>query len=593
MVINKEIDVIFQSHNDEDYELISNATKDEFDPYAFFILKKRVEDITKQYDSDINELKCLNEIRNKLTELPFQIDGAIKILRDFHGKVILADHVGLGKTIIAGYVLKELITRKIAKNALIIVPAALFDTNKWHEEMSSKFDISLENVNNYSTNWEEGFYVAKIDTIKKRLKDDRDPIYKIPWDLVIVDEAHRLRNKNLGWKFVDKLEKRRFLMLTATPFQNDLMELYTMVQLLRRGHFLSRKQFKQTYCGRDKRIPINRAVLQAKLKEIMIRRTRAEVDLKVNKREPHIYEVNIEDSKEKEFHERIIKFLLNDLEYVGYGQNINPSFFLPKIISSSSAAKDSLYNLATGNQYTYESRQKAMRLYDDYCAYFRSGVTDKKTETLLSIIDKINKSDPQAKILIYADHPATRAQIEQKLKSYSIILFDENHRAQIMKKFREEKQILIGGESAAEGIDFEFCHHLINFDLPWNPMKVEQRIGRMDRIGQEHTMHIYSLATKNTIEEHIVDLLITKICCFGLVMNEIPEIIVNWSLPEESDGKKQSIQDRLLTTFIQRKGNLQYFKEECEKIGEEFEAVAKEYKDIEKNNKRLFGEEDE
>jgi len=105
----------------------------------------------------------------------------------------------------------------------------------------------------------------------------------------------------------------------------------------------------------------------------------------------------------------------------------------------------------------------------------------------------------------------------------------------------------------------KFCRNLINYDLPWNPMSVEQRIGRLDRIGQERDMYIYSFATKGTMEEHVVDLIINKMCCVGLVIGELPIILFNLGLDNEGKSGRNKIEEKLMASFIEGKGNLDFF----------------------------------
>jgi len=114
-----------------------------------------------------------------------------------------------------------------------------------------------------------------------------------------------------------------------------------------------------------------------------------------------------------------------------------------------------------------------------------------------------------------------------------------------------EADILISTDTGAEGLNFQFCRNLINYDLPWNPMSVEQRIGRLDRIGQKRNMYIYSFATKGTMEEHVVDLIINKMCCVGMVIGELPIILFNLGLDGNGTSGKNKIEEKLMNSFIE------------------------------------------
>ena len=103
--------------------------------------------------------------------------------------------------------------------------------------------------------------------------------------------------------------------------------------------------------------------------------------------------------------------------------------------------------------------------------------------------------------------------------------FSKSKREWMKYLFKEKAQVLIATESGSEGINLQFCHHVINYDLPWNPMKLEQRIGRVHRLGQEHDVNIYNLAIKHTIEDHILELLNVKIGVFEKVVGELDDIL--------------------------------------------------------------------
>ena len=150
--------------------------------------------------------------------------------------------------------------------------------------------------------------------------------------------------------------------------------------------------------------------------------------------------------------------------------------------------------------------------------------------------------------------------------------------------------ILISTDTGAEGLNFQFCRNLINYDLPWNPMSVEQRIGRLDRIGQKREIFVYSLATKDTMEEYVVDLIINKMCCVGLVIGELPIILFNLGLDDEGQYAKNKIEEKLMMSFIDSKNNLALFAKDVFKIAQMVEGGIKEYKEMEAANKKVLDE---
>ena len=157
-----------------------------------------------------------------------------------------------------------------------------------------------------------------------------------------------------------------------------------------------------------------------------------------------------------------------------------------------------------------------------------------------------------------------------------------------IEEFSKNAQILVSTETGSEGLNFQFCNNLINYDLPWNPMIVEQRIGRIDRIGQKKDMNIYSLATKDTMEEHVVNLIINKMCCIGLVMGELPIILFNMGLDSKGQSGSIKFEEKLMKAFLYSNNNLTRFSTEIEKVEQEINKGILEYRHTKINTKDLF-----
>ncbi len=185
-----------------------------------------------------DELLCLEGLRG-VEHLPHQIETVRKVLRHFRGRVLLADEVGLGKTIEACMLLREYLLRGMARRVLILVPAPL--VSQWHEELSTKFDLEFvvpprgtaADRAEFWTRHERVLASLAFVKAKKRAALLADQ----PWDLVIVDEAHHCKNRaTLNWQLVNSLKRRFMFLLSATPVQNNLMELYNLLTLLSPGH---------------------------------------------------------------------------------------------------------------------------------------------------------------------------------------------------------------------------------------------------------------------------------------------------------------------------------------------------------------------
>src|SRR5713101_3825318 len=202
---------------------------------------------------------------------------ALRVLRDLRGRAILADEVGLGKTIEAGLVLKEYAVRGLIHRVLILTPAAL--TDQWREEMETKFALPFAVLRSIR-DWERRpFLIASMDTAKR--EPHRRAAQARPWDLIVVDEAHRLKNRfSLNWRFVAGLSKKYMLLLTATPVQNDMDELFNLVTLLKPGQLKTPAQFRREFVQPgDHRRPRNRTKLRELLMDVMVRNSRSQVSV--------------------------------------------------------------------------------------------------------------------------------------------------------------------------------------------------------------------------------------------------------------------------------------------------------------------------
>jgi SNF2 family DNA or RNA helicase len=586
---------INESFSNEDLSFFEKLEKKEFESSKILDLKVRAEEMSN--NQIITELICYEQIEKNLSyKLPYQIKGALKILRDLNGSALLADEVGLGKTVTSGLVLKECIVRGFVKKALILTPPSL--VNQWVRELKEKFELDFKIIEKEEDWKNTDFAIASIDRVKifnKKLKEFRHKkAHEIEWDMLMVDEAHKLKEKNtVRWKFVDKLQKKRFLLLTATPFQNDLLELYNLLHLLKKGHLGTIKEFRKKFLhGGNKRYPLNPKDLKAKLDEVMLRRKRNETGIKYKKRIPEIVPVE-QTPEERKIYEKITE-LLKEQYFHSNGNAINGRLIifalLPKMTSSFKSAIESLEKIANNEKYHFETRRFAKEILNDY----KQLKKDSKIEKLVDIIDKTLKKNPKEKILIYTKHPSTVEYMIEKLKPYNLKItkfiggLSREEKSERIKEFKYKSQILICTDAGAEGLNLQFCNILINYDLPWNPMSVEQRIGRLDRIGQQKNIKIYSLATKGTMEEYVVDLIINKMCCVGLVIGELPIILFNLGLDAESTSGRNKIEEKLLSAFIDSKNNLDLFAQGVEQISKLIQEGIEEYEESKEASSELL-----
>ena len=248
-----------------------------------------------------------------LISYEYQIQAAKKVLNAFRGRAMLCDEVGLGKTIEAGIILLEYILRGLARRVLILTPPSL--TTQWKEEMESKFnlDFILHTDPDFRDGGSDSWHVydkviASIHTAK--LKQNAEEISKITYDVLIVDEAHYLRNRNtLVWKFVNSLKKKYMLMLTATPIQNSLEELYNIITILKPGQLKTVSEFKRTFMERGQRLkPKNTQRLRELLSGVMVRNTRALTHVRLPQRNARIISIQLTDS-ERELYDGLTDFV--------------------------------------------------------------------------------------------------------------------------------------------------------------------------------------------------------------------------------------------------------------------------------------------
>src|SRR5467141_4797212 len=203
---------------------------------------------------------------------PHQERTCLRVLREMRGRAILADEVGLGKTIEAGLVLKEYSIRGLVRRALILTPSSL--TGQWREEMDTKFGLPFAVLRTVDDWGREPFLIASIDRAKR--EPHRSEVQAKRWDLVIVDEAHRLKNRlSVNWRFVAGISKKYMLLLTATPVQNDMEELFNLVSLLKPGQLHTYDRLLERFVGsRDLRVPARVPELRERLRGIMVRNRR-------------------------------------------------------------------------------------------------------------------------------------------------------------------------------------------------------------------------------------------------------------------------------------------------------------------------------
>src|SRR5437867_4826263 len=243
-----------------------------------------------------------------IKELPHQIDVAQRVLRQMGGRAILADDVGLGKTIEASIIYRELAIRGLARRTIILTPASL--VGQWQGELEEKFFQRFETPTD-PDDWQR-VTRAIVSHDRARSRRHAEEILRHHWDLVIVDEAHKIKShRGATYQFIEKIERDFLLLLTATPLQNDLRELYNLVTLLRPGQLGTWEEFRAEHLvAGDHRQPRDPEALRALTHEVMIRTRRSSVvdDLNLPARRPRHPEVRL-TTAERDLYDRTTEFL--------------------------------------------------------------------------------------------------------------------------------------------------------------------------------------------------------------------------------------------------------------------------------------------
>ncbi|CAM3245256.1 DEAD/DEAH box helicase [Sporolactobacillus spathodeae] len=451
---------------------------------------------------------------NQLPDLnlhPHQIETARTVIEDMHGKAILADEVGLGKTIEAGLIIKEYMIRGLVKKVLILVPASL--VLQWVSELNGKFSIpAVPQRKTYV--WSQcDVVVSSIDTAKR--DPHRSLVLEQNYDLVIIDEAHKLKNhKTKNYQFVQLLKKKFCLLLTATPIQNRLSEIFYLVSLLKPGYLGDQASFSQNYQKGNRSVK-NEEKLKELVNQVMVRNRRIDTKLQWPKR--IITSLDITFSKEEqEFYEA-----LSNLKDVGLIQGFSLLTLQREACSSREAAFQTLSKI-----YKKTISPHYERLWHLLFAKLNAVQRNAKAEKALELIRQIND-----KVIIFTEYRASQLYLQWYLKKNDISSvpfnggFKRNKKDWMRALFQNHVQVLIATEAGGEGINLQFASHMINYDLPWNPMRIEQRIGRIHRLGQENDVHIYNFAIRDTVESHILNLLYNKINLFEQVIGELDTIL--------------------------------------------------------------------
>lgn len=551
--------------------ILSNLRGERFDSKEWFDLNTSAEKI--MLANGFDRLVALDYLRD-WQPFEHQKATALRVLREMRGRALLADEVGLGKTIEAGLILKEYMVRGLIKKALILAPASLL--SQWVDELKVKFDLDFR-INNDVDNWGKmDRVVASLDTAKR--PKHAEEIHQIKYDIVIVDEAHKLKNNStLNWQFVDQLNKKYMLMLTATPVQNDLRELYNMITLLKPGQLKTFSYFREQFME-DKRTPKNPVKLKRALNEVMIRNRRSETGIKFPRRYVHTVALRL-SHEEKRFYDEVSLFIRDEyMSSMRTNKNFLPLITLQKLASSSSrAASTTLAKMSEAASGEVRERLEELMVL----------ALEIKESQKVTMVERILES-LDGKAIVFTEFRGTQMFLKERLEQagMSCVIFNGGlsyaQKDEVIKRFKESAQVLISTEAGGEGRNLQFCNNLINYDLPWNPMRLEQRIGRVHRLGQKRDVHIFNFSAEGTVEAHILYLLDRKISMFELVVGELDLIISNLQ-------SRRSF-ERTVFEIVAGSLNAEEVNEKIEMFGDEILQARKTFDEIRSLDQKVFAE---
>lgn len=605
---------------------------------------------------------------SRINFVPYQFRPVLKLIQSDRPRLLIADEVGVGKTIEAGLILKELQARRDIRSILVICPKPLVAERKWMEELK-RFDEQFVHLDGKALQYcldethldgmwpqqyakailpysllDENLLIGKQRGKQRQrglLDLDPPPIF----DLVIVDEAHHIRNTDT-WAhrtvryFCDNAEA--VVLLSATPIQLGDSDLFNLLHLLRPDVLSSRRDFDQMAApnphinaaievvraarpewkrqarthieaaiatpwgagvlssepklqdaydllGEERVSPDDRLTLVKRLEELytfspMINRTRRRDIGNFTTRKPETVAVEF-TPEQAEIHRELISVIARMLSHRHGDQNL--AFMMTTVRRQAASCVFGLAPLLHGilNRHLTQfdpsetEREDATDKLSEVFEEFRADV-----ETLVSRAQSITGDDPKFdaflsvirdkqrlennKLLVFSTFRHTLAYLAERMAQEPIrfglihgdVADDDRrtlrHRFSLPKENPQALDVLLSSEVGCEGLDFQFCDGLVNYDLPWNPMRVEQRIGRIDRYGQKsETVAIYNLITPGTVDAEIYERCLVRIGVFrqalggseeilGNLTRQIRDIAANLSLtPEEQAQRLKQLAD--------------------------------------------------
>ena len=515
----------------------------------------------------------LSSLASGIIPLPHQLHVLNRAMETNNIRYILADEVGLGKTIEAGMIIRELKSRGLVSRILVVCPTGL--VTQWASEMQEKFHEKFQVIlpSDYDTirrlTDNDDVYgqfdqvISPMDSIKpiekhagwseeKVEKYNEERIYSIinsGWDLIIIDEAHRVAGSSgevARYKLGNLLAQASpyLLLLSATPHNGKTEPFLRLIRLLDADAF-----------------PNAKSIVREQVAPFLIRTEKREAidnngNLLFKNRITHLVTISWDERNnlQRELYEMVSSYVAKTYNKALRNRKKNMCLIFLLIImqrmvtSSMAAIRQSLerrlnvlleqrtcvgnlreedldeLNIEDGVEDALEAISLDMELEIEELkqiislakqAQFQN--QDAKVEPLLNEIDAILSEDRTQKVIIFTEFVATQTYLQELLvnRGYTVTILnggmsiDERNAA--MQEFKASTSIFISTDAGGEGLNLQFANIIINYDLPWNPMKIEQRCGRVDRIGQQRDVHIYNFIVGETVENRVREVLEEKL----------------------------------------------------------------------------------
>ena len=555
------------SHIEKIDSIVDRLAAEQVDDPIHHDLRERATRLDLAYRYD----RFLSLTSNRIEIEPYQVQAAYEILNSYDHRYLIGDEVGLGKTIEAGIVIEELIARGRADRVLIVAPAPL--TVQWQEEMRDKFDRNFviydretvrskrQSYPNQNVWTHEDLIITSVDFAKQDDVLEALGNLEPEWDIAVFDEAHHLTARRSSDDSKERTQRYRvgeavahnsdaLLLLTGTPHKGKSDQFYFLISLLDPYRFSHESQIKPEA-----------------LDDLMIRRLKDDMYETDGTRmfpEKNIEALGVEMSAaERKLYDDVTEYIREYYNLARQEENQAAGFtmviYQKRLVSSIYAIRKSLENRmraiqneGTGEELSNEVQalipqyrtepetltdaernriEKALETVtatqnpeqvqaelDRVKRLWRQAKaieTDSKAQLLKQFIERILREDPDEKVLVFTEYTDTLEYLRDQIFSEHDIAqvygdLSQERRRREMEKFEGEANIMLATDAAQEGLNLQFAHIMVNYDLPWNPIRIDQRMGRLHRYGQEHTVEIRNLFFKDTRESEILALLLEK-----------------------------------------------------------------------------------